>query len=234
MSAPVAGERASASSVSAATRAAAYALVAVPLLRLPDDTFLDQLRSAAYADALQEVGAAVPTPAMGEALEAIRSYVAALPPADDAEASRDALDELVRDRTYLLRALAPDVGAPPPYETHWHGPEQGESVMLSLAEAYRRAGVAVGRDAHQRGDYLGIELAFMMGLAQQEADAPVAGRAALRAEQADFFRRHLGSWADDYACAALPLATTAFFRGLLQALRALVAQERLLLSDQAA
>lgn len=218
-------------------RAAAYALVAVPLLRLPDEEFLSQLRSEAYATLLDEVSAASPGPAMAEALAAIRAYVGTLPEPDDVDGTRAALDALVLDRTYLVRALAPDVGAPPPYETHWHGPEQGESVMLSLAEAYRKAGLTVATASHQRADYLGIELLFMMRLAQAEADAAIADeatRAALHADQADFFRRHVGSWAVDYAQAALPHAATGFFRGLLQVLLALVGGERAVLAEQAA
>ena len=37
-------------------------------------------------------------------------------PASLAEADLDALN---RDRTYLFRALAPGVGAQPPYESYW-------------------------------------------------------------------------------------------------------------------
>lgn len=197
----------------AQVRSLVLSLAAVPMLRLPDNDLLDQLTSPSFAEALATIEQAFPGEPMAEGLELLRSCgeeVASLEPAD-----RSALlAELGRDRTYLLRALAPDAGAPPAYESHWAAPGSTESVMLDLTQTYRRAGVELSTEAHERPDYLGIELLFLGELAARELEEG-ANASALRAEQRYFWAAHVEPWAAGYLHEALPMAQTDLYRGAL-------------------
>lgn len=195
--------------VDAQARAQCYSLVAVPLFRLPDEEFAAQVQSEEFASVLARVEEGLGTSEMSEGLGLVRRAV------DELRAQPEVLDAWARDRTYLFRALAPDVGAPPPYESFWHVPGSTESVMAGLTETYRRAGMDVAPDSHERVDYLGVELMFMMQLVADGMDA----------EADEFFRAHLGRWVPRYVAEALPLAQTDFFKGLLQVLSALLKAE---------
>ncbi len=197
----------------ARARSLALSLAAVPMLRLPDNDLLAQLTSPSFAEALATIGQAFSSKTMAEGLELLQGCsktIAQLEPAD-----RPALlAELGRDRTYLLRALAPDVGAPPAYESHWAAPGSTESVMLDLTQTYRRAGVELSGEAHERPDYLGVELLFLSELAARELEEG-ADAEALQAEQERFWATHVEPWATRYLREALPLAQTDLYRGTL-------------------
>ena len=210
----------------ARARSLAYSLVAAPMLRLPSEALLNELAAPAFTQTLAVIDDAYGDPALTTALANLRTAAEAACTANDRGAL---LTELGRDRTYLLRALAPDVGAPPAYESHWQVPGSTESVMLDLTRAYRRAGVELSAEAHERPDYLGVELLFLGELAAQELtdEAPVTE---LRAEQKRFFATHVNPWATSYLCEALPLAQTDFFRSVLAVASALLAAEKTVLA----
>lgn len=213
--------------MSSQSRALAYSLVSVPLFRLPDEGLLSQVRSQEFADALEAVERGLPSEGVREGIALIRDWIS------DASGP-EVLDDLARDRTYLFRALAPGVGAPPPYESFWHRSASTESTMADIADAYRQASVSVASSAHERVDYLGVELMFMMRLIARELDGDRRALEATRAREAAFFFGHVDSWVAEYVHAALPLAESGFFKGLLQVLLALVEGERSYLKDAAA
>lgn len=233
----VGGTNVGAGEKAAQVRAQWCGLVAVPLLRLPDQQFMEEICSEEFGRVLDDVeracGAQDACAAEGaRGAELLRAYVRAVRQAVEqgGEACAGVLGELVRDRTYLIRAIRPGVGAPPPYESHWATPGAGESVILDLTRTYARAGLEVSPQTHQRPDYLGIELMYFARLVEREAQASdEPARGAARAEQAAFFEGHLGRWAGDYLRAALPHAQADFFRGLLMLACALVESEATLL-----
>ncbi|MCI8424157.1 MAG: molecular chaperone TorD family protein [Adlercreutzia sp.] len=211
----------------ATARLQAYNLLLAPMLRLPDEVFLAQLTSEEFAGVLHAIGEAVPIPLMAEGLALIKRYTERLAAArNDAEAYDAMVEDLACDRTYLFRALAPDVGAPPPYETQYCDLRSKEAGIGAVAEAYRQAGMEVGDDVHERPDYLGVELAFMAHLIECELAVEAAEEiAALREAQAAFYGDHLGRWASDYVQDALSHARTDFFLGLLMVGQALLERE---------
>ena len=136
---------------------------------------------------------------------------------------------LNRDRTYLFRALAPGVGAQPPYESYWTAKAEPGSVIVALRERYRAAGVEVDASAHDRSDYLGVEVAFMAALAEQEFQAVQAGdeiaAARLSSLRQAFLADHLGAWAPAYLTSARRMAKTRFYGEVLDALNAFLSKD---------
>lgn len=208
------------------TRVFAYSLVSVPLFRLPNDEFLDEIKSVDFAGALAEIESGFRSEAMATGISSIREYVS--------DACIESLPDLARDRTYLLRALAPGVGAPPPYESFWRRSGSSETTMAALSDLYRQSDLDVAPSAHERVDYLGVELMFMMRLIASEADAGAGELEAIRAQETRFFFEHLDPWVAEYVRAALPHAKTGFFGGLLQVLLALVEADAAYLRADAA
>lgn len=215
-----------ADSYDADIRRAVYHLLFVPMLRLPDEAFLEQIQSEEFREALAAIGRAVPIPLMAEGLALVENYVEALAKGRENEEDYRALvDGLARDRTYLFRALAPDVGAPPPYETQYRNHLTREAGIGEMTDVYRAAGMEVGDEVHERPDYLGVELAFMTRLIEAELDAGTEALEGLRESQAAFFFDHLGQWAPDYVSDALGHARTDFFIGVLKVAQALFERE---------
>lgn len=208
----------------AQVRYATYHLVFVPMLRLPDDEFLGQIQSTEFLAMLESIRGAVPIPLMSEGLDLIEGYVDGLSEAGGKD-HEVLVDTLARDRTYLFRALAPDVGAPPPYETQYRDKRVREASIGELADAYRAAGLEVSNAVHERPDYLGVELAFMARLIEAEAHAGMSDLDELRKNQASFYFDHVGRWAPHYASDALSHARTDFFVGLLKVAQALFERE---------
>lgn len=188
-----------------ADRLEAYQLFSLLLMRPIDEATAEWLESEEAAAVLDRLGIA---------------------PAAFAESS---LDKLNRDRTYLFRALAPGVGAQPPYESYWLAKTDAESVIVSLRECYRAAGMEVDAAAHDRPDFLGVEVAFMATLAEQERladqEGDCDGAENLRGLQRAFLSEHLGAWAPAYLASARPMAETRFYSDVLDALNAFLAQD---------
>lgn len=209
-------------------RSLAYSLVAVPMLRRPDNDLLDQLVSPAFAESLTILEQSFSNATMAKGVALLRQCGQAIAQLDPA--NRPALlAELGRDRTYLLRALAPGVGAPPAYEAHWATPGSTEAILLDLRQTYRRAGMELNAEAHERPDYLGVELLFLSELATQELRAPDPRE--LRAQQSRFWTTHVQPWAAQYLHEALPMAQTNLYRGTLTVALALTEIADELLSD---
>jgi hypothetical protein len=93
----------------------------------------------------------------------------------------------------------------PHYEADLIGGDSFRAVHLvsDVAAFYAAFGVEVSAVAHERPDYIGVELDFMRLLASKEAYAAARGdrrRVRLsRAAQARFFEEHLGRWAPMFA-----------------------------------
>jgi DMSO reductase family type II enzyme chaperone len=93
----------------------------------------------------------------------------------------------------------------PHYEGDYVGSQSFRALhaMADVAGFYTTFGVRVAAGAHERCDYIGMELEFMNLLATKEAHAAAAtqpGRARLcRRAQTKFFNEHLGRWAPAFA-----------------------------------
>lgn len=219
-----------------------YSLAAACMLRLPDEGFAHEVCSDEFADALSRMEASSASPALAKGVSLMREYVAAMRSARAAGESgeavkeacrrsgepgrqREILDELAKDRTYLFRALGPGVGAPPAYETHWRKPLVAGSVISELTELYRSFGMEVSPEVHERADYLGVELAFMMHLVERELGAKADDPSSIRLHEKSFFSDHLVSWVPLYLREAEVVAKTGFFKGALLIMQGLMDSE---------
>lgn len=136
------------------------------------------------------------------------------------EEQKTALNALATDRTYLFRALAPGVGALPPYESYWAATTDAESIILQLKKDYRQGGLEMSDLVHDRPDYLGVELTYLATLTAGEEDS------AIQELQTDFIGHHIGSWLPKYLESAKAQVSTEFYKGYLLALGLFIAQEK--------
>lgn len=143
----------------------------------------------------------------------------------DASRSRmeDALLDLGRDRSALMRSMGPRA-IEPPYESLYRKTAANLSIG-SLNRFYADEGYQVADNVRDTSDQLGVELAFeallhdKMLAALEEGDELEARR--LDEVRATFERTHLGQWAGTYAAAMESAAQTDFYRGIAQLIAAL-------------
>lgn len=135
----------------------------------------------------------------------------------------DALLDLGRDRSALMRSMGPRA-IEPPYESLYR--ETAANVSIgSLNRFYADEGYRVADNVRDTSDQLGVELAFAallhdkMLAALKEGDDAEAQR--IDEVRAAFERTHLGQWARSYATAMEAAAQTDFYRGVAQLIAAL-------------
>jgi TorA maturation chaperone TorD len=212
-------------SAAAQTRAGLFAFLATLLNQAPDVDLVRRLRTVGaetfvLGPADGEVNAVV-----GQGLREIAQFV---------ETTRDQPAEAVQqalavDWTRLFRGVSPRYGPPPPYEgLYTHAGSDQPEVMQGINQIYAQNSAALTDEAHNRPDYLGLELAFLGFLAEREAAHWEQGKAdqaldcAMRARA--FLVEHPGRWAGEFVSAALPKAQTDFYRGYLRLTQAVLAE----------
>ncbi len=216
----------------ARARATFSSFVNAHFLNLPDEEFVQQLRSAEHRlvlGQLQDSGTLHPD--ISEGARLMDSYLEQQLGLNDKELS----EALGVDRTRLYRGVSPTYGPPPPYEAVWSREGNNAPALLQkIASIYRKHGLAQAPDAAERLDYIGIELAFIQELAQEEAEAWEAGEAdrarSLLAGQSAFIREHLINWVPAFIETALEFAGTDFYRGHLRLLRGFLLDQETMLS----
>jgi TorA maturation chaperone TorD len=214
---------------SARARAAFYAFLSVQFTALPDEAFVEHLRSPAVRDML---GALAGDPATEDNLAAGADQMLAYLRATESLPAPELAEKLGVDRTRLYRGITPRYGPPPPYELVWSKTYRDISLLQQLARLYREAGLELAPAVIERPDYLGVELDYLRALVSREADGWEAGTSngagsalAARAAQRSFLEEHLGAWAPLYVNEVLPHARTDFYQGHLLMLQGFLAGE---------
>lgn len=138
--------------------------------------------------------------------------------------------QLAIDRTRLCRGTAKKDEITPPYEALYLKPEKEMDQLLLLTQFYKKAGLKVSDDNHDRIDYIGVELAFMAELctiegATLEMDQKNEYETILILEQ-EFLNEHLLKWVMNYCGQMISLAQTEFFRGFGYLIRAFLQEEK--------
>jgi nitrate reductase assembly molybdenum cofactor insertion protein NarJ len=119
----------------------------------------------------------------------------------------------------------------PHYEADLIGGDSFRAVHIvsDVAAFYAAFGVQVSAVAHERPDYIGVELDFMRLLASKETYAAARGdrrRVRLcRAAQARFFEEHLGRWAAMFAENLRRVVDNRFYQAAAHLLLQFVAAE---------
>lgn len=221
----------------AEARAAFSAFLNLHFLNLPDGAFVDEIRSAGYKSMLEQFAQDVDVQA--EISEGARLMLEFIVGNAGVEA-KQLSETLGIDRTRLYRGVSPAYGPPPPYEAEWSGDSVNLPEFLQkLARSYHQDGLAGADDTHDRLDYVGVELAYVEFLAQQEAvqleSGDLAAARQLLERQNLFFQGHLVAWVPKFVEKALEYARTDFYRGHLHMLRGFLLEQGgllpLLLSD---
>lgn len=212
----------------AKTRATFLAFLNVHFTTLPDATFVQRIRSDEFLSVLQALaGDEMLSADLTTGAALMRDYVRATLDMAVPQLS----DALGVDRTRLYRGVSPQYGPPPPNEAVWiKSNDSVSAVLVAIAEVYRQSEMAVAPSAHERLDYIGVELDFHYQLAQCEADAWLAGDSikarGLLKRQAGFIREHLLQWVPAYIAKALTMVETDFYRGHLKMVGAFLVEEQ--------
>lgn len=139
---------------------------------------------------------------------------------------------LCKDRTQLLRGVR-ESSPLAPYESLYIGTKP-ETSCLSVAQAFRAAGLEVSTAAKEPPEYIGCQTGFMLELCRRQATAEDAGEGDLAdqvfAHQASFFQTHLGCWGEAFAKEMARRAETGFYRAMGLLLAEFLAEEKRLLA----
>src|SRR5689334_10062832 len=139
-----------------------------------------------------------------------------------------------RTREALLVEYTRFAGVPllcPHYEADLIGgdPFRAVHVVSDVAAFYAAFGVQVSAVAHERPDYIGVELDFMRLLASKETYAAARSDRRhvrlCRTAQARFFEEHLGRWAAMFAENLGRVVGSSFYRAAARLLLQFVAAE---------
>lgn len=208
-------------------RAALCAFLNVHFTTLPDEAFVQHLRSEEFTQALVAMASADNDPEIAKGAVLMRDFLAAQRTATPAELSQT----LGIDRTKLYRGVSPSYGPPPPNEVVWDKRVTDEIPALkALADVYFAAGVGISAEARERLDYIAVQLDFLRVLAVREMEAwqaaqPEQAKLALK-QQSSFVTEHIGMWVPAFVEKALSMAQTDFYRGHLTMLRGFLAAEQ--------
>lgn len=217
----------------ATARASFSTFISAYFLNLPDEKFVQQLRSKEFTQTLLNIQ--VEENLHPDTVEGARLMYQYL--VENSHMEPKALSEALGvDRTRLYRGVSPAYGPPPPYEAVWGaGQEKTTALLQEITAIYHQSGLGQSPDANERLDYIGIELAFVEQLAQEEAvawesgDEPLARD--LLARQKAFLLDHLANWVPDFIEKAQDFAKTDFYRGHLLMLRGFIIEQQEILGE---
>ncbi|MDR2401019.1 MAG: molecular chaperone TorD family protein [Deferribacteraceae bacterium] len=162
------------------------------------------------------LGAVKRLEAVGQGADELSNYVSLIKNHAEGVVDEASMLELKRDWTKLFRGVSPDYGPIPPYEQLFSGGEIAETVG-TLANIYADYSFEVQNERH---DYIGVEFAFLAHLAALACKSCSEGEAAsferYSKEFYDFFNNHPKRWFSKFKQAALPCASTDFYKGVLE------------------
>ena len=211
----------------ARARAALFAFLNMHFMNLPDQNFVNHIRSDNFRSALEDLQSDADESNLKTGAGLMLNHVRA-----SSELNvNDLSNELGVDRTRLYRGISPSYGPPPPYEAVWTKKSPSVTAVLqAIAGIYKEDGMAISPDAKDRLDYVGVELDYLYQLATREAASWDLGDEEKARQLLDrqniFLHEHLGDWLPAFVDKALPMAQTDFYRGHLIMLRGLVAEEQ--------
>jgi len=202
--------------VLATSRSDAYAFFANIFNQLPDDSFVQSMRSFNLEDWLTSYSEDDFSGIMREGVLLIQDYVNSIQDIP----SETVLTELAKDRTRLLRGIMRGYGPPPPYEFVYAGYKEAEAIKENkqVRQAYAAAGVKVLEEVKLSPDYIGVELDFMRYVTQAEAQAWSEGcfekAHEMLQKQHAFLQDHIVSWMPKYLEEMFKEARLDFYRGI--------------------
>lgn len=208
-------------------RSSLYSLLELFFTRLPDASFIRQLRETHVVDRLQDLASDVEQhPDLVKGSATMRCFLK-----ETAHLPEDGLAETLGvDRTRLYRGVSGTYGPQPPYEALWTSNKRDPGILLSQITAiYRESGLVVGGDTNERADYAGTELDYMACLAAREAEAwerKDADEAIETVRKEAAFVKSFNEWVPKFVAQAESFAQTDLYRGHMLMLRGFLADEQ--------
>jgi len=210
------------------TRSLSYSLVILPFTALPDPGFAETVLDNGFISILERLTQTMELPEdISSGARLMLEYLRAWPVSEISGLS----EALGVERTRLYRGVAPGYGPPPPFEAVWTTRNDTVTKILqSLAEVYRRSGMALTAELRERPDSISVELEFQRQLVLREEEfwrkhASKKARECIR-QQLAFLTEHLAAWVPRFIEEALLQAQTGFYRGHLTMLRGFLADEQ--------
>jgi putative dimethyl sulfoxide reductase chaperone len=211
----------------AQARGSLSAFLSMHFLNMPDEAFLEHVRSEAVLGFLAQLAEEDAShPDLTSGAQQMLAYLEA----SVHQSSIAVTEELGVDRTRLYRGLSSALGPPPPYEAVWSRHADHPSRLIEeIAGLYHAEGLAEAPEANERSDNLGIELAYIEHLAEKEVEALGSDEddeaMRVRRLQSEFFSKHLVQWVPRFVEKALEFAKTDFYIGHLYMLRGFVMEQ---------
>jgi TorA maturation chaperone TorD len=196
------------------TQAALYEILALAFL-YPTDVLVDALTSGEYAEALEEITAALDTqsPEQASAIKELDTYTGKDPTA--------VLHELRQEHTRLY------IGAPEPlvspYAGVWQAKRDGVQPLLFVSKEsmaverfMRQCGVGQPEGTNEPLDHIGSELEFLqyLCLVQAGSAAPAKDVTIPGDAYEQFYTKHFNTWAQDFAKATIDNTKSIFFKSM--------------------
>ncbi len=211
----------------ARARAALFAFLNLHFVNLPDENFINHIRTDNFRLALEDLQSDADESDLKTGADLMLNYVRA----SNEMSVNDLSNALGVDRTRLYRGISPSYGPPPPYEAVWTKRSSSVTAVLqAIAGFYQEDGMAISPNAKDRLDFVGVEMDCLYQLATREAASWDLGDEAKASQLLDrqnlFLHEHLGDWLPAFVEKALTMAQTNFYRGHLIMLRGLVAEEK--------
>ncbi len=192
-----------------------YAVFSTLFFDLPDETFVDMLKSISMGDLKGSEGSAL-----------LVHYVDSIKEQNTASV----LQDLRVDRTHLLLGAVGNY-MPAPFESAYLNlPVQ--QVLMELHALYRQEGYGFARTKSEQADHIAKELGYMQMFCEREIEEDDEGTlVCMREKEKCFFQDHLGRWAYLFARDLLEHAQTDFYRSVALMLQEFLDSEMELLNQ---
>lgn len=186
-------------------RESLYDLLVKIINHLPDEDFLDKIKSGVFEEVFDGF----------KGIEYIKAYRSGL----DGNSPDQIITELAVDRTKILRGTG-HKELKPPHEGCYLKDSDIGSAAIKVRSFYRKAGMLPDESIPEAPDYLCVELDFMKNLCHKEKEQWLSGEDASEtlALEKSFLTEHLDCWMGGFCSAANKHAVTDFYRGFCEIL----------------
>lgn len=202
----------------ATTRSDVYNMLAGFVVHIPNDAFLDRIKSKEYQDSLYALKA-LKDKKITKGADLLLAYIKKVKEGSEEEI----LEAIAVDRTRIIR-IPNMVGLRAPYESQYVKKKSANAIMLDLKKFYQEAGFAPP-NCDDSLDFLGVELDFLNLLNRKIIATPSDAGKYLNLQKR-FITEHLGKWIDDYTQSAEEHTETDFYKGWLHLISGFIQLDR--------
>ena len=198
----------------ARARSKVYGFLAAVYLHTPTEDFITTIKSGSIINSLREfMPPEEPSEDFKKAVEALNQFHSE----SDQTTSPKLLEKLLIDHTRLLRGVREEYSPPPPYGSVYLEKMLSGLTTRQVADAYRKAGLTLSKDAAESPDYIGVELDFMRALCEDESKewAKDDGLATERLRtEISFLHDHIQKWIPQFCDNMVAWSRTSLYQAL--------------------